>query len=206
MLIVTEEALTLFLRDNAGKYPYCDVLQTRRNFHASYLFMKRSTRGVIWGTGPFDWVALSSSMFDTETVQHLIVSKQALPVPPDMGAVLDCMEYWGRRIDPNWYDLVVQWMALMCYCGTQGGSAVPKERIMMQCIEPRIERMLHYCLGGILPFVECRILLDEWRVFFEHDYNYGAGHFKDFFYLANRSFDYIGSVINRERSVVGAAA
>lgn len=37
-----------------------------------------------------------------EQVQSLIISKAAVPLPPDYCDVIDCMEWWGRNVNCNW--------------------------------------------------------------------------------------------------------
>ena len=77
---------------------------------------------------------IPSSTFDPYTVQHLIISSQALPCTPDMDDIIYRMERWGREINIQWYRKVMSWLAF----NMELGFAVEREHLLFGCIEIRL--------------------------------------------------------------------
>jgi len=93
------EALNLFLLQNGNNYPYNDCLATRNRIYSKWLLVESGSFGCFNADRTKRTVALSATTFNAPTVQHLILTKQALPVPNIVSEVLDYMEIWGNEYD-----------------------------------------------------------------------------------------------------------
>ena len=88
-----------FLQQYGAEYPYCDTFKTRSRFYAPWLLVKRARYAGFTveadvrrdGVLSSSWMAIPSSVFSSDTVASLVLSKEALPATPDMSSILDVM-------------------------------------------------------------------------------------------------------------------
>ena len=84
-----------------NKFPCKEIRVTRNKCHPKWLMLNSNSEpGMCLHRGGL--FPLLASTMDSETVQRLIMSRQALPLPPDFSAVLDDMHHWGRSVNPLW--------------------------------------------------------------------------------------------------------
>jgi len=193
-------AFASFVEEYGGNYPYCDVLLTRTSFHTRWLFMYGTNHGIVHA-GPLpSWKAVPTSVFDKGTVQQLIVSGQALPAPREMCDILDCVDYWGRALDPEWYFKMVELMASWC----SDGFAPNTELLLGQCIQMRVRRMLDQYSG--MPWLDGTHgseLEVKWLAFFlEEFHDRGHSNSKDFYQLCVVSIHFVEAMITEEQQNV----
>ena len=79
---VNSKDIAAFVQENGTRYPYNDVFMTRRSFRVKWLLLE-SQKKQVDRFNKRQWEAIPSSAFDNDTVMHLVVSKQALPVPAE---------------------------------------------------------------------------------------------------------------------------
>ena len=94
----------IFLRRNGNKFPYSQIRKTRSTVYVKWIVLAAGQ----------SFVNLPSMSLDKPTLNHLIVTQQAWPLPTDMGDIIDYMEWQGRSEDAVWYHNVVDWIAFIC--------------------------------------------------------------------------------------------
>lgn len=183
---VTKSGFKEFYDKFHDKFPYNELRVTRSSIHSKWLLMKSKSRtGIMFDTGRL-FVTLSQTM-EEETVLHLICSHQALPMPDDFSAVLDCMHVWGRSVCFRWYKITLQ---LFNFYLRYGG--VEREREILRptdlyraVISLRVDQLLNTSFaGGNLP------LYNEWKEYYNKLVNNGE---TDFFVLACSSFKFLNN-------------
>lgn len=130
--------------------------------------------------------AIPSSCLTHDTVQHLIVSKEALPVPPAMCDILDLMHCWGRDRDPVWHVKVVDWLCFLLV----SKNHLPDQMALRDCVKCRIRSIILEMGDEITPFVSNNMIA-MWRQFFDNQCKKGNTHF---FHLAINSFHFVKRV------------
>ena len=191
-------ALKKFLQQNGSVYPYRDVTKTRNSVFVSWLLMKRQRY-----TGPIgtvlgikmeetEWVALPSNALSTATVTHLVIAEEALPVPADVAAVLEIMEAWGKALDIQWYNRVVDYLGYL----VSNGFELNRESIFHHAIEFKVDLMLERH-DESLPYA---MLMDDWDAYFKHEYRCGKS--KRFFDLCQASIDHVDSLLKWVDSII----
>ena len=173
MMLMCAQSFKIFLEENGKLYPYRDVKLTRnRIMHVRWLLIKGcytlysgSVAGVTME--PSEWKPVPSNAFSNDTVTYLIVTKQALPVPPVVGEVLEVMECWGKALDGLWYNRVVDYLAYLCY----NGFELNKQTILHHAIEFKVHLMLQHLEDDDVRFDTVMEDFNEW---FEYTYHYGS--------------------------------
>lgn len=183
MIINCPSEYRYFLQENGSVYPYRDILKTRKSMHVSWLIIKRQGR---CGT---KWCSIPSKMLKKCTVTHLIISKEALPIPSDISEILDVMECWGKGYDLQWHNLAIDYVGYLC----SNGFELNRESIVHHVIEigMRVVVQRRQRRGSNhLPF---NMAMEEWEAFFDEQYKYGKS--RRFIDLARASFRYMQALI-----------
>jgi len=132
--------------------------------------------------------SLHTSTIDSPTLQHLIVTKQAYPLPPEMEDVLDVMGVWGRKINEAWYQRV-----LFIFAGSME-TKIPKTRkqLYKECIEIRILDMI---MSRMLlhPRIAQTVLI-KWNLCYKDLFEHRT---RCFYEHCIRSFNYVESCVRR---------
>ena len=164
-MLTTKEALDIFFEELGGHYPYNQVKKTRNKIYCKWLMLTR------FHQDNNEWqnsrnTVVSASSFDYETLQHMIISRSALPLTPDMDKVMDWMFQWGRTVSPWWYNNVV-WVL---YFKLINGFEISKYELFMQCMTWKITRKLeqrHFQPGS----EAYHHIYTGWTLVFPHYYN-----------------------------------
>ena len=151
-----------FLQHNGRKFPYNQVRKTRRTFYPKWIVLQeRHGRNV----------TLPSSTIDKETLNHLIISKQAWPLSPVMDEIVDYMDCWGRVENARWYQNVIDWIAYLCYNGIRRCN----QGLLYDCAAMRLRDMVSRCAGATTELT--RVILKRWRTEFFRMYDCGITDF-----------------------------
>ena len=145
----------------------------------------------------FEWQAVRSSLFDSNTVTHLIITKQALPVPKEMSMILDLMEYWGREIDSEWYYRVIDYCAFVAL----EKHNLSYENLLHHCLEFKVDLMLVASVG-YLPYDATQHFLEEWATFYHGIFLYGSSRDRrDTHQIAIRSIKHAADLLYCQETV-----
>ena len=182
MLLTCPQEFRAFLRDHGRVYPYRDCLRTRKRLHVKWLLIEKKDKT----EDERRWTLLPSDTFDNKTVTHLIVSLQALPVPPNAGEVLDAMYCWGSALDLDWSNSVIDYMGYLCW----NGFELTREDMFYHCIKIRIDLMIARHASD-LPFT---MIMDDWSAFYKETFHY---KFRRFSRLCRASFAHVKSILEQ---------
>ena len=175
-MLVTPKEFTSFLCDNGSQFPYKDCRVTRSRFHVRWLLIKQHKEKHLRAI--FPWKAISSRTFENDTVTHLIVTKQAIPLPPDMSEIMDTMAVWGEKYDVEWHHRVVDYLAFLCTDNHQ----FDRQHLFHHCLEYMIDLMLQKRFG-YLPMPQINAFMDVWEECFHDEYKYGNRGFRHLCYF-----------------------
>ena len=104
---VDTERFKRFYNSVKDQFPYNDVRVSRNRFDVKWVLMTCKTDpGILFHHGKL--YPLLCSTVEADIVQHLIISKQALPLPHDFCLLMDCMFYWGRSLHGPWYNKTLE--------------------------------------------------------------------------------------------------
>jgi hypothetical protein len=181
-----------FLQANGSKFPYSDVRKTRQKFHVKWLMLYSNSREAA-GCESHCFI-VPSKAFKDSTVQRMILTKEALPLPPIMCHIARYMECWGRGVSTIWHHRVLD---TLCFF-MQEGMALSDEAVLHDCVEFRIRHMVVSRIDnfqGNLQLVHN--ILNQWNAYFSVLYKH---HTQDFFQLARLSFQYVDGKITMANS------
>ena len=153
----------IFLRRNGNKFPYNQVRKTRNTIYAKWLVL---------AAGQSSFVTLPSISLDKPTLNHLVMTQQAWPLPADMSEIIDYMECWGRGEDRVWYHNVVDWIAFICREGIKRDHL----GLLYDCVALRVKRIIDEELGSRTTELTRR-LLRQWREYFFSQFENGSTDF-----------------------------
>ena len=176
MMIVNPDAYSKFIGINGSTFPYRHCRKTRRSFHVKWLLV--DTPNDNESRDIFTWTALKSTTFTKKTVNHLIMTKQAYPVPPDMSEIMDVMHVWGKRYDEVWCKRVYDYCAHLC---TERYD-IGRKLLFHHCLEFMVDLMLTKHFGHI-PFCEIHAFMECWEECFQDEYTYGRRGFRHLSYV-----------------------
>ena len=129
---------------------------------------------------------LHTSALPREVTKLLIVRKDALPVPPEMEKVIDCVCLWGSTVDRWWYHQVMKHLHHML----KTGIWIPEHILFWNCINYRVRNMLRF---NWAPAADIQKTHDDWCIWFDMTCTLIEG---DYFYLAVTSFQWIRARIH----------
>ena len=152
----------IFLRRNSKKFPYNQIRKTRSAIYTKWLVL---------GAGQ-SFVTLPSISIDKPTLNHLVMTQQAWPLPAEMSEIIDYMECWGKGEDVVWYQNVVDWIAFICREG------IKRDRLglLYDCVAMRVRRLVEQQFGVTTTQLTRRIL-QQWREYFFSQYENGSTDF-----------------------------
>jgi hypothetical protein len=167
-------------KDITNKWPYNEVLQTRQHFHPKWIFLRGYHHEIIWSQ-PCSFKAIPSTFFHKETLNSLILTKEAVPLTEELDDIMDCMECWGRGLNQCWYFKVVDCLGRIL----NQGPKVPKALVLKQCIKYRVEDILSEFWNSVdAPYTD----VADFETYFD-SLDISSG----FFDLANKSIQHTHS-------------
>lgn len=180
---VLKKKFTCFLQEYGARYPCNEIPSTRQGFRCKWLLIQGGNAVL---RRESDLYAIPSSSFDRPTFIHLIVTRQALPLTPQMDQVMDWMDSWGRGISSVWYDHVVDLFCLHL----EEETFISNEILLKEVVYLHMEKMVwdHFLAGDDLG----HYILDEWHAYFNQVFHHST---KDFFYLATKSIFFVRAKI-----------
>ena len=183
MMFVTADAYSYFMSEWGGDYPYCELKKTRSQFYAKYAVICSKSKSNVPRRGTsFDVVTTSS--FDKETLRHLFLSKQAIPLTPTMAEIMDWMYCWGRNKSDSWYERTLEWFMFLC---TEKIS-VSKRELIFDTIAIKVREDIHCYF--VTTQMTGWLTYNEWVDWFNFQYENIT---EDFFELSYKSIGYVQS-------------
>ncbi|CAB9529635.1 hypothetical protein SEMRO_2567_G331480.1 [Seminavis robusta] len=161
---LSKEAFDSFVSQNGHNFPYNCVKRTRSSFITKWVFFNGRGRGDDALFRPTSVYALPASCVSLKQLQELIVSKVAVPFPPEHCEVMDCMFWWGACMDNGWYQQVLGFIAFdLKPRGYQAGESTRSS-------------LFHYCIYMLMrkkafPCHNTDALLAHWNKLY-YDYIY----------------------------------
>ena len=182
-----------FYERHKNKFPYNDVKVTRNRYHAKWLLVSCKTDPSILFFHCKCFPLLCSTV-NPEIVQHMILSKEGIPLPDDFSHLLDCMYYWGRGISAPWYKKTLELINFYLNNSGLNRSNFTATHLYFDVIEMRVLQLInsHFTHGH-------SAIHDQWRLRYTELVNSGN---TDFFSLTVRSFRYVDAIID---SVISAS-
>jgi hypothetical protein len=150
-----------------------------------------SPAGIRFYTGRL-FVTLLKTM-DKKTVQRLIVSRQARPLPNDFCTVMDDMYFWGRSVSFKWYQNTLQLFRYYLWHGDDDFQTRMNMTTFLYhgVIRLRVIELLNMSFAGGNAAV-----YNAWTQHYNHLVDSGE---KNFFTLSVSSFQFVSSKITRLR-------
>lgn len=185
MALIAAAQFSKFLKRYASKCPYSEVSKTRRRFYVKWIVTNKPTFGYPPSGVPHNdgcYTAIPSKCLNDDLVQYLIVSKEALPVPPLMSTVLDWMHCWGRGQDIEWHHKVVDWIHLLL----SQHIHVCDRLVVRDCVEFRVRHVLREAAFENNAFAWSNALA-AWQVYFDDQCSLGN---TGFYELADKSIQF----------------
>ena len=179
-MLTSQESLKQFLAAKGNTFPFNTLKQLRNRYYFKWILLK-SMHEKEPRQSTSTHVVLASS-FDTETLQHLIISGQGIPVAPVMDEIMDWMHYWGRGKSMSWYQESMD--VLEFYC--KEGIAVSKREVVFEILSIRVRQRIWYALQHTLHLGW--LTYNEWHDWFNFQYESVT---TDFFDLYMKSDSYI---------------
>lgn len=147
---MNKKAFDKFMADEGSSYPYNEIRVTRRGFHCKWILL--ASHGSLF--------PLRASTLSVDTVTHIIVSKQGMPLTPPMCDVADVAEWWPG-CNPNWKRDVHRTFAYFL----QKRERVSKRQLFMTCFLHEVEDLLRLRIFNMRLSDDIR---NQWSVFYHH--------------------------------------
>ena len=181
MPVFNQDSFKRFVQDNSNAWPCCDVRVTRNN----------CSPGVVMLMSYQPERKPSATAFKKDTLQHLTITCQVMPVPPSVTAMLECMERHGKMASFSWCDCVVEciWRQLVF------GNQVKHECLIVHCLRHRVSDML---CGSVLRRDKQLLVTDSWMDSVIHQCECRGN--RDFLSLATYTFECINACVEGHTS------
>jgi len=108
-MLVSKATLQDFMKAKIDSFPYEDIKVTRNHFHPKWILL--TERAKTPGAGNPISQPMSATVLEQDTLDYLIVSEEAIPLPDSICAVLDYMDVFGKKKYYQWYQEVVEAIA-----------------------------------------------------------------------------------------------
>jgi hypothetical protein len=169
-----------FLLDNGQAYPYSRLHPTRNTFFCKWIMQKgQSNMGLT-----YYFPTMANSL--RATLLDAIAFDGAKPFPPQASAIMDDMFWWGKTVNFQWYEQVVD--SLGWHLDTEEDMDV--RIVVRQLIGFRVEGILHENFDVDSMLFD--LLFNRYSLWF--DWTYRAQDFNNKFSfrrIAETSFNYI---------------
>ena len=136
---VNTAAITLFMHEHEGVYPFNVIPQTRRGYYPKWLLgMSINTDGIV--KRKIGYYVIKSSCLNRENIQKLIMDGDGIPLPTDFAEVIDSLETWGCSKYYLWLQKSLFLMhGYLIEDNVHGGVPPKKMRLFHDCILPIVE-------------------------------------------------------------------
>ena len=182
MFFTTKEAFDYFCTLYGSDFPYCQLKKTRTQFYDVKYVIITSKGNVTVPRKETPLAVVLSSSFDKETLRHLLLSKQAVPLSPAMEKVMDWMYCWGRSKSRRWYDETIELFSFYCH------EKIPicERELFFEVIAIKIRQDIHdsYVHTDLIGWMT----YNEWVDYFNFYYDNCSTHFYD---LTTKSIWYV---------------
>lgn len=182
---MSADRFKVFYERYKDTFPYNQVRVTRNSIHSKWLLMGCKHPGIMFYTGRL-FATLSETM-DKATVDCLIVSRKAVPLPDDFCTVMDSMYFWGRCISFQWYRKTLELLNYFLRqgdCEFQRGTNM-KTYLYREVIGIRVQQRIQMSFAG-----GNTALYEAWRKHYKERINSGE---TEFFGLAVSSFQFLSN-------------
>ena len=168
-------------------YPYSHLTMTRSSFYCKWVMLRANYMRMegVRDVGTECNIVLANS-FSVSTLEQLIMTKEARPLPLEMSRIMDDMYVWGRNRSYNWYSGVMDLMHAWLYRAMD----VPNKLMVRSCLALEIKSLI-YTNFAVYSNVAIT-LYNNWHTWFDNDYKSAP---EDFHALAISSIDYISTAI-----------
>jgi len=175
-----------FVNDNASVYPHSDIKSTRNGYCCKWLLLESKGGVSMVGQREGRFFTLPTSTIDSYTLQHLIATKQANPLTPEMEDVLDAMGVWGRKINEEWHQRVLSIFARSMELRKS------RKKLCKECIEVRV---LDIILSWTVMHPRLsQTMLIEWNLCYDNLFEHRT---RCFYEICIRVFNCMESCVRR---------
>ena len=112
MRIPISAAFNKWLLDQQPLYPYSSLQSTRNSIYCKWVMLRGHSRF-------FENFPVLANSFSNSVLLQMLQSGEAKPLPLALSQVMDDMLTWGRDIDPRWFALVIDRLALLLESDTE---------------------------------------------------------------------------------------
>ena len=171
MPVYSRTAFAIFLAAEGDTFPYCDLFKTRNRCYSEWLMLKANTPPAVMfqsTTHTHNYFPIPSNSVDEDTYELLVTSFQAMPLPPVFSHVMDCMFGWGRSIDENWYNRILENMEGY-FRNPEWARELTREQFFRQCIMAKVLPMINQ-----LDHRDHALVMDSWITQFAYKYTDSA--------------------------------
>lgn len=180
-----------FYDSHKDEFPYNQVRCTRHSIYSKWLLVEtRSASGIRFYRGRL--FAMLSNLMDKKTVQRMIVSRRALPLPDSFCSVMDSMYHWGRCVSPQWYQKTLELLKHYLLQGNNDFQRDGKSFLYREVIRLRVFERLH----NAFPH-NCSNYYNAHRAWGRHYKERVEAGESDFFMIAASSFEFLSNEIHR---------
>jgi len=137
-MIVSKKGFQKFVQDHAERWPWSEIRLTRTSYSPEWTMMLSFK-----GNDVLPQI-VRAACFYKDTLQHLVVTLQALPVPPKASEVLSYMEHKGKKVSVDWCNEVVMFV----FRQMNNGHPVANCALVLHCLKCRVKEMLSDALAA----------------------------------------------------------
>ena len=181
VLFVTKDSFDYFCRLWGSDYPYCALKKTRSQYYVKYMIMMSKGESLPGRQTPLTVVLTSA--FDKETLQHLLLSKQGIPLCPAMDKIMDWMYAWGKSKSRMWYDETIELFSFYFHEKIR----LSERELMFEVIAIKVRQDIHLRVAVHTDMIGWTTY-NEWVDFFNFYYEASSTHFYD---LTTKSISYV---------------
>lgn len=139
--MISDDGFKLFGERVKDSFPCNSVPVTRNSCHTKWLLVscERDPR-ILFHHGKH--CPLLTSTMSAEAVQHLVVSEEAVPLPPAFCLVMDTMHCWGRSVSGHWHNKTLELFSF--YFGLTDMIALARTDLFFDVIQMRVLQIINY--------------------------------------------------------------
>jgi hypothetical protein len=170
-------------------YPFNEIRKTRSTMECKWVILSSEVEE----TAQTVYHTVLCASLPEDTLQDLMISQHAVPLPSDLSYCMDNMHDWGQDMDMEWYCGVVQMLASTA----QDGFCVNKKGIVRDSLEIKVMALIHLYYGVGSP--TAYLLMHGWADLFD---NLWRTTDRDFYQLYLCSTQYINNRIHQIQNPV----
>ena len=156
-------------------YPYNELVKTRDTMYCKWVIMQSERANPNLGAVETVYHKVLCKAFTPDTVQKLMITKHALPLPPDLSYCMDEMDAWGADMDKPWYCDVVGMLAFT----VEDGIPVNRKGIVLDSIDIKMRMMVYTYFAP--PSNTAHMLMEDWIDWFYVKWDTDTQSFKQLY-------------------------